>query len=287
MTGLLLAAAAFASALDVSAVRTPYARIRIPLAVDPGPRATYPDLRVRDEHGRDVPYVTVPDGDPAALVAAASGSATVPGDAPSTQVATIAGPTNLEVSAVRFTTSTPSFARNVTIEASDDGTTWSRVADERIERFRDETVNLQVAASNRRARWWRATIDNRDDAPLVNLRFSLLVRPKEIIFAVVRPHRYQLTFGDPNAGAPSYDLEDRLRHERVDADRGSAGPIVAPDTRRHGAAAPPPPAASGPRAAAVPGWLTSLAFTGTILVLAAFGLRLARASPKAAASQSD
>ena len=68
MTAVLLAAAAFASALDVAAVRTPYARILIPAAVDPGPQGTYPDLRVRNERGAEVPYV-VWDSDPAALIA--------------------------------------------------------------------------------------------------------------------------------------------------------------------------------------------------------------------------
>jgi hypothetical protein len=275
----LLGAAAFAAALDVATVRTPYARVRIPVAVDPAPSGNYRDLRVRDERGAEIPYVVETVDDGAALVVTASAAEAVrPPDAPATQVATIElRVPNLEVNAVRFDAATPSFARDVTIEGSEDGVTWSKIATDRISRFRDEAANLQVPTPYGRARWWRATIDNRDDAPLAGVRISLLIRPKDVVFPVVRPHRYRLTFGDPNTDAPTYDLRERLRHEQWRADRGSAGPIVVLGARRRGARVPAGTFARTPSPPALPGWLTSLAFTGAIVVLAAFALRLARA----------
>ena len=286
----LLAAAAFTAALDVTPVRSAYARVRIPLAVDPGPARNYPDLRVRDDRGAEVPYVVQiePEAEPPRVAAAVTTAMTRPDDAPTSQRATmeLRAP-NLEVTALRFDATTPTFARDVAIDVSDDGVSWSPVARERIARFRNVSAQLEVAAQHERARWWRATIENRDDAPLAGLRVALLVQPRDVVFPVVRTRRYRLTFGDPLAGAPSYDLRERLGHERWRAERGSTGPVVALAGSERAAAdalagRTVPPASP----AALPGWLTPLAFTGAIVVLAAFALRLARA-PDAPGPESD
>src|SRR6202011_5157067 len=135
-------------------------------------------------------------------------------------------------------------------------------------------ARLESSAGHGRARWWRATVDNHDNAPLDGLRISLLVQPRDVVFPVVRGRRYRLTFGDPLADAPGYDLRERLGHERWHAERGTAGPVGALRSRwATDALAPRLPARAVPAPAAVPGWLTPLAFTGAIVVLAAFALR--------------
>jgi hypothetical protein len=119
----LIAAAAVSAALDVSAVRAPYARARIPVAADPGPDRDYRDLRVRDDRGGEIPYALDPHPAlPPATIALRSAGFERPADAPAAQGATSELPaSNLDVTALRIDTSTPSFERDVLIERSDDG----------------------------------------------------------------------------------------------------------------------------------------------------------------------
>ncbi|MEA2687396.1 MAG: hypothetical protein QOD51_3 [Candidatus Eremiobacteraeota bacterium] len=278
---MLLASAGFSAALDVSSVSAPYARARIPVAADPTPGFDYRDLRVRDDRGRDVPYALDPGPRRRQTVAVRTSAFERPADAPTEQRATIdLGAPNLAVTSVRVDTSTPAFERDAVVDRSDDGATWTASRRERIARFREGAPNLVLATGDERARFWRVTIDDRDDAPLRDLRVTVFVQAHDVVFPVVRGRRYALTFGDPELDAPAYDLPARLSHERWRADTASVGRVV--ELRRRTPrelANTARPLAAAPVAApsAAPAWLAPVAFGVAVVVLALFALRLTRA----------
>jgi hypothetical protein len=276
----VLAAAAFSAALDVSAVRAPYARVRIPVAADPTPDRDYRDLRVRNDRGDDVPYALDPRPPWPRTVAVRSAGFERPADAPTVQRATFdLSASNLAVTSLRFDTSTPAFARDVLIEHGDDGATWIADANDRISRFRQGAANVVIDVADGRARFWRVSVDDRDDAPLANLRVTLYASAHEIVFPVVRGRRYALTFGDPELAAPVYDLPARLQHERWRADTASAGRVVTLSRRSSDvpAGSQPARASAADASSTAPAWLVPVAFTAAVVVLAAFALRLTRA----------
>jgi hypothetical protein len=132
-------------------------------------------------------------------------------------------------------------------------------------------------------------VDDRDDAPLENLRVTLFVRAHDVVFPVVRGRRYALTFGDPALDAPAYDLPARLSHERWRAETASVGRVVelrrrTPDELANAARplAPAPP--SSPSNA--PAWLAPVAFGAAVVVLALFALRLTR-TPETAGHEGE
>jgi hypothetical protein len=274
----MLAAAALSAALDVSAVRAPYARVRIPVAADPTPDHDYRDLRVRDDRGTEIPYALDPRPPDPRTVAVRSASFERPADAPTVQRATLdLSASNLTVVSLRFDTSTPTFARNMLAERSDDGATWNGDFGERIWRYRQGAPHLLAYVVDGGARFWRVSIDDRDDAPLENLRVTLYASAHEIVFPVVRGRRYALTFGDPVLAAPVYDLPLRLQHERWRADTASVRRVVTlaprPSDAPAAALARAPAARASPEA---PSWLVPVAFGAAVVVLAAFALRLTR-----------
>ena len=285
----LLASAAFSAALDVSAVRAPYARARIPVAADPAPGGDYRDLRVRDDRGKEIPYALDPGPRTWRTVEERAAPSDTPASDPATQIARVDLGTPNAVASVRIATTTPAFARDVLVERSDDDATWSTVTNGRVERFREGAPHLTLVTDEQRARYWRVIVDDRDDAALDDLRVVLLVQAHEVVFPVVRGRHYALAFGDPNLDAPVYDLPVRLAHEHWLAERASVGRVVelrrrTPDelasaARRAGIA--PAPAAGG-----TPAWLTPVAFGAAVVVLALFALRLAR-MPEAAGPEGD
>jgi Protein of unknown function (DUF3999) len=275
----LLAAAAFSAALDVSAVRAPYARVQIPLAADPTPAHDYADLRVHDDRGAEIPYALDPRPPSPRTVAVRSAGFERPADARTVQRAVLdLGVSHLTLTTLHFRTATPSFARELSIEHSDDGATWTSDGSQHIWRFSDGDALLVADIDDGRARYWRVSIDDGDDAPLANLRVTLYARAHEIVFPVLRGRRYALTFGDPALTAPAYDLPARLQHERWRADVASAGRVVALRPRRSGAPglAPPARAPAAAESSQGPAWLVPVAFGGAVVLLAAFALRLTR-----------
>jgi hypothetical protein len=174
---------------------------------------------------------------------------------------------------VRVDAATPAFARDVAVERSDDGKTWWPVANDRLARFVYGPPHLDVGTGDARARWWRVTIANHDDAPLAGVRVSLLARAHELVFPVRPGRRYALVFGRPTLDGPAYDLDERLAHDDWHADDARLGPI--------GALRPAAPVAPKPRRAALPGWLPATAFGATIVLLAGFALRLVRSAAPA------
>jgi hypothetical protein len=273
---LVAAAGLWSLPVGVSEPRAPYARVRLPLAVDPSPSGDYRDLRVRDDRGREIPYVLDPGGAPSETLVAASAPANErPADAPSAQRAALVLPTDhLQIAGIRYATATPAFARDVTIECSADGETWAHLTNQHIFRFRGSRPQLAFEADWRCGRFWRATIDDRDDAPLADARVTLLARAHEIVFPVVRGRRYTLTWGDPSLEPPSYDLVTVLANQPWQAQRATPGRVVRPAA---GKTFTTPPRGARITARA-PAWLPAAGFGAAVVVLVLFALGLLRSS---------
>jgi hypothetical protein len=275
----LLAAAAFALPVRLEEVHAPYARVRLPAFLDPGPRGDYGDLRVRDDRGREIPYALDPRGDGTALVAIARSDFVVRADDdPNEQRAVLElANANTALEKVRMGSGTEAFARVVRLERSDDGTTWTGVAGGRAERYPDGEAQLEFDAHGERARFWRVSVDDADDLPLAALTVTLYAHEHTIVFPIARGRRYALTFGDPDREAPSYDLSAILRNDRRRAQPASLGPLVklssAPAVKPRFPVAPSPPAERRRR---IGERLPALAFGIVVCVLGWFALRLLR-----------
>ena len=256
--------------LDVSHVRAAYARVRLPIAVDPTPDGDYHDLRIVDQNGVEIPYAVDPGSAKTRfpIVVAQTRTADCCVADRGTQRYTVdLRAENAAIAAVRFDTATPAFAREVAIERSDDGVTWSPVTSERITRFAYGSPHLQIGTGEERARRWRVTIRSGDDLPLAAVRVSLLAQPHDLVFPVESGRRYALLFGAPTLGAPTYDLGERLVHDGWRSDPASLGPILTLSI---------PTATHEERRESLPGWSTSAGFGVLIVALAGFALHLLR-----------
>jgi hypothetical protein len=274
---LAAAAALWSLPVELSEPHAPYARVRLPLAVDPSPSGDYRDLRVRDDHGREIPYAIDPDGTPSETLVAASALANErPADAPSAQRASLVLPADdQQIVGIRYATTTPVFARDVEVDCSADGETWAHLASERIWRYDGSPPQLAFEADWHCSRWYRVTIDDHDDAPLANARVTLLARAHEIVFPVARGRRYTLTWGDPALEPPSYDLRTVLDNEPWHAQRATPGRIVASATGKTFTSSPHS-SLSGDHAGRTPAWLPGAAFGAAVVVLVLFALGLLR-----------
>ena len=277
MIALAAAAALWSLPVELSEPRAPYARVRLPLALDPSPSGDYRDLRVRDDRGREIPYAIDPDGAPSETLVAASAVANErPADAPSAQRAKLVLPSDhQQIVGIRYATTTPVFARDVDVECSADGQTWAHLTSERIWRYDGSPPRLAFEADWHCPRWYRVTIDDHDDAPLANARVTLVARAHEIVFPVVRGRRYALTWGDPALEPPSYDLGTVLHNEPWHAQRATLGRIVARATAKTFTTSPRG-SHGGDRAGWTPAWLPGAAFGVAVVVLVLFALGLLR-----------
>jgi len=104
-----------------------------------------------------------------------------------------------------------------------------------------ECVRLEATG---RARVLRVRIRNRDDRPLDIRGASVMVPQERLVFDAVSPHRYRLTYGDPDREPPVYDVERTVGDAALwiaQAEEGRWGPAVAimrqgparPWTERH------------------------------------------------------
>ncbi len=127
--------------------------------------------------------------------------------------------------AVTFADGGAHYERPVTVETSDDASAWTAAGDGTIAHYAEGGSQTTLSIAEATARYVRVTVHNGNDVPLRALRPALLVRPHAIVFA--RRGTARLLSGNPNAGAPEYDLAARLAHERWLADDASTGATVA------------------------------------------------------------
>jgi hypothetical protein len=114
----------------------------------------------------------------------------------------------LPVSRVEFNTAQTSFYRSATVE-SDDGERWRLVTGGDILRQPDgagERAWLTIDFPEEHARRWRITVNNRNDAPVADLRPILLTAPRRIVLRQDSGESYRLLYGNPRAQAPRYDM---------------------------------------------------------------------------------
>jgi hypothetical protein len=162
----------------------------------------------------------------------------------------------------------PEFARDVSIEASDDASAWRPVARGRIARYAFGAPELTVGARGDRARFWRATIEDRDDLPVAGLRATGYA-PTHVVVFEARPRRsYRVQWGADDA-APSCDLRDRLAHDAPTA--FLAATVGQPQSPRAARTPERPPKRSG---------VLALAFCLALLALGGITFATLRGLPR-------
>lgn len=106
----------------------------------------------------------------------------------------------LGIKQVQFKVAPSEFSRNVVIANSDDGSNWSPVASGEIYRFHQEnTVREQLSvevSSDADRRFWRVTIQNGNDAPLLGVTPILYMTARHIVFEQAPGRSYRLLYGD-------------------------------------------------------------------------------------------
>jgi len=145
------------------------------------------------------------------------------------QTWTYAAPVAVRASAVAFSNALNTYSRAVTVETSNDGTTWDALATGRIEHYADGSEHTTFAFPERTTTHVRVTLENGDDRPLTGIRPELLTLQHDVVFAVAPGQRYRILSGNPNVAAASYDLGARLAHERWSAISARAGATQAYD----------------------------------------------------------
>jgi hypothetical protein len=135
---------------------------------------------------------------------------------------TFALPVPTRAKAVAFTDGGTFYERSVTIDLSQDARTWETLSSGRISHYPEGGSQTTLSLAEVTTRYVRVTVRNENDAPVSALRPTLLARPHAIVFPAGGSER--LISGNPNAGAPTYDLAARLSHEdwhAADATLGS------------------------------------------------------------------
>jgi hypothetical protein len=109
------------------------------------------------------------------------------------------------VDAIRIRSSTERFVRNVTVEGSNDGRTFTALGGGEIARFRGVDIDrIDVAA---RHRFLRVVIENGDDVSLAGLRVSAEAKPRPLLLADGHEPPFELFYGSSVATSPAYDFE--------------------------------------------------------------------------------
>ncbi len=112
-----------------------------------------------------------------------------------------------------FSGARATFARDVSIETSDDGAAWEQTGFGRIERFSDGSGSESFAFPERTAKFVRVSVADGNDEPLAGATPQLAAVPHDIVFEASAGHTYRLLSNDPGARSPTYDLAARLAHE--------------------------------------------------------------------------
>ena len=144
------------------------------------------------------------------------------------------GVENVPASSVRFEAEQAEFHRTVRFYASTDGEEWRRVGQGNIYRYPETDVDdgepdqrtaLQVRFPEARARYWRVSVLNRDDAPVEKLRPTLEGTPRHVVFRQQPGAAYRLLYGNSRTAAPQYDLARITPREEIEsAALGELGP---------------------------------------------------------------
>ncbi len=144
------------------AARARLVRLRLPATIDPGPDATYPDLRLVDDGGTETAYAFAADDDGAAAGARAVelvDTGFVPGAY--TQAVLDLGDERALHDEIALDTPRATYFERVSVDASDDRVTWRRVRDGAViyRVAQDEgRGNSRVAFPPTYSRWLRVRV---------------------------------------------------------------------------------------------------------------------------------
>jgi hypothetical protein len=111
---------------------------------------------------------------------------------------------NVPVDSVRVQTSTLRYVRQVTVEGSNDGTTFTTLGGGEIARF--PGVDLSTVAVAARHRYLRLTVRNGDDAPLAALAVTPEAQPRPLLLAGGYRPPFRLLYGGRTVSSPAYDF---------------------------------------------------------------------------------
>ena len=162
------------------------------------------------------------------------------------------------------------FARPMTVETSDDGTTWIALLTSQTLTRDPEGLATIVPFEHAFGKHWRVTIDNGNDTPVEGLSVTLLAPPHDLVFSAQPGHSYALLAGNPAATAPRYDLGELLARRDWHADQLAF--TLRPSTNA---------AFSDPRSITerVP-WLVDAGFVIASLIIGALALTTVRSAMK-------
>jgi len=153
----------------------------------------------------------------------------------------------IPLSAVRFEATQPEFHRAVRIATSADGNHWTTRCRGDIYRYRPINVerageprdrtSLEILCPEDQVRFWRVTVLDRDDAPIVGLRLVPEQVTRSIIVRQDPSHSYRVLYGHGRAKAAQYELGKLLSASDL---KMAAGGRLGPEelTRNHVSAEP-------------------------------------------------
>ena len=157
------------------------------------------------------------------------------------------GDVQFPLSALRFEATQPEFHRAVRIATSADGKNWMTRCRGDIYRYRSingemageprDRASLEILCPEAQARFWRVTVLDRDDAPVVGLLPIPEQVTRSIVFRQDPVRAYRVLYGHGRAKAAQYDLERLLSVSDL---KMAAGGQLGPEelTRNHVSAEP-------------------------------------------------
>ena len=139
------------------------------------------------------------------------------------------GSANLPTNRLTLQTSSVNFHREVSVEGSGDGLTWSPISGG-SEIYAYDTAKftgsrLDLPYSEATFRYLRATIHNEDNPPLSIEGIEAEGLARRVLFLAQPGETYSLYYGNPNAGPVSYDLAKLLPY--LDSEAMLAGTLGA------------------------------------------------------------
>ena len=120
------------------------------------------------------------------------------------------GSQGIPTTRLSFQTASVNFHRDVTVEVSNDREDWQWQGGAAVYSYATPKFvgsRLEVNYPESRHRYYRVTVQNRDNPPLPLEDITLLGVERKVIFQAQPGGDYSLYYGNPDALRPSYDLE--------------------------------------------------------------------------------
>ncbi len=122
---------------------------------------------------------------------------------------------NIPISRFTFESSQPEFYRAARILTSSDGKEWQFAGGGEIHRYVFNGVSQESlgvpGSEDWRPRHWRVEVLNANDAPLSDVRLSVLMPQRFVLFHATAGRSYRMVYGNARATAPDYDLVRTLQ----------------------------------------------------------------------------